>query len=380
MERLENIYEKIISLDNLIIAAKKAAKNKKHRRAVKKFFRENGEDNVLLKQLHESLKKKTFVVGKYKKFKVYEPKERTIFKLPFFPDRIVQHAIVNILGDYWYSLMRRNTYACVKDRGMTGEQGMYTTIVLTLKANPKGTQYCLKQDIRHYYPSIPHDKMKEVLSEGIADKDALWLLCMYIDSISTGDVEGVGLPIGSILSQYFANLFLSKFDYDIEKKLSKKYHISLYARYNDDKIFLAKTKEQLHQLFEEERKMLLDRGLKLKPNYQIFPVEARGIDIGGFVFRHNYILIRKNIKKNFCRKVAELEKRPVPLTIDEYKQEVCPWLGYIQRTNSRHLIEKVVPKEYQQIFDKYLKLDKRDEVYNIKNREERVFSKTADVA
>lgn len=343
--RLGNTYEQIISLDNLRLAVKTASKNKPNKRYVQEFKAKNIDDCLLL-ELHRQLKEKTFRVSTYHTFKVKETKEREIASLPYFPDRIVQHAIVNVLGEYWFSIMSKQSYSCIKDRGVLGKNGLYKHLVSALKCDRKGTKYALKQDMRHYFQSIDHNILKKILSEQIADKDTMWLLCLFIDSISTSERDGVGIAIGSLLSQYFANLYLTKFDWFVKNKLKAKY----YFRYNDDIVFLAENKEELHRIFDGEQEEVSKLGLTIKDNWQIFPIESRGIDIGGFVFFHNHIKIRKRIKENFKKKLDTLNKQ---VTNKEFMQLFCGWFGFIKKSNSINLCNCLIEDRYRGLVTKY---------------------------
>ena len=98
MKRNGNLYNRVISMDNLRLADEKARKGKFHTYGVQLHDR-NKEANLLL--LHEQLKNQTFKTSDYKVFKIYEPKERDIYQLPYYPDRIVHHAVMNILEPIW---------------------------------------------------------------------------------------------------------------------------------------------------------------------------------------------------------------------------------------------------------------------------------------
>lgn len=344
-QRLSDTYEQIISLDNLRLAVRNASKNKPNKRYITAFKAKNVDDCLLL-ELQRQLREKTFRVSMYHSFKVMETKERDIASLPYYPDRIVQHAIVNILGDYWLSIMSKHSYSCIKERGVLGKNGLYKHLVSALRCDVKGTQYALKQDMRHYFQSIDHNILKNILSEQIADKDTMWLLCLFIDSISTGEREGVGIAIGSLLSQYFANLYLGKFDWFVKNKLKARY----YFRYNDDIVFLAESKDELHRIFEGEQDEVRKLGLTIKKNWQIFPIEKRGIDIGGFVFFHSYVKIRKRIKENFRKKLKTLHRQ---VTDKEFMQMFCGWFGYIKHSNSINLCNCLVEDRYINLVTKY---------------------------
>ena len=157
MKRYNNLFEKIISIDNLRLAERKARKGKEHKYGVR-MFDKNREENLL--KLHEDLKNKTFKTSEYTIFKIYEPKERIIYKLPYYPDRIVHHAIMNILEPIFLSVFTYNTYSCIKNRGIHGCMKQVDKIIAKNKSKKL---YCLKIDIRKFYPSINHDILKALL-------------------------------------------------------------------------------------------------------------------------------------------------------------------------------------------------------------------------
>ncbi|WP_346701153.1 hypothetical protein [uncultured Alistipes sp.] len=115
MKRIGNLYEQIISLENLRLADQKARRGKLRSYGVRVHDR-NREANLLA--LHEALLTKTFRTSEYDVFKVYEPKEREIFRLPYYPDRIVHHAVMNVLEPIWTKVFTYNTYSCIKGRAL----------------------------------------------------------------------------------------------------------------------------------------------------------------------------------------------------------------------------------------------------------------------
>ena len=112
MKRIGNLYEKVIAIDNLKLADEKARKGKLHSYGVQQHDK-NREANILA--LHESLKNGTFKTSQYHVFTIFEPKERQIYQLPYFPDRILHHAVMNILEPIWVSVFTHDTYSCIKD-------------------------------------------------------------------------------------------------------------------------------------------------------------------------------------------------------------------------------------------------------------------------
>jgi RNA-directed DNA polymerase len=199
MKRIGNIYQQIYSLDNLRLADQKASKRKSYQKGVQ-LHALNREANLLL--LHEQLKSKTYQTSPYTTFTIHEPKERIIYRLPYFPDRITHHAVMNILEPVFVSLFTADTYSCIKERGIHGA----ARAVRKALFDEPGTTYCLKLDIKKFYPSVDHAILKTLLRKKFKDQDLLWLLDGIIDSAE-------GLPIGNYLSQYLANFYLTYFDH-----------------------------------------------------------------------------------------------------------------------------------------------------------------------
>ncbi|MGE9312849.1 reverse transcriptase domain-containing protein [Niabella sp. CJ426] len=318
MKRKGNLYNRICSLDNLSLADAKAQKGKSGQYGVLLHNRSK-EDNLV--KLHEMLLNKTYRTSPYTTFKVYEPKERDVFRLPYFPDRITHHAIMNVLEPIFVSCFTSNTYSCIKKKGI---HAAANDVRRALRDVP-GTEYCLKLDITKFYPSIDHSILKGLIRRKFKDPDLLWLLDEIIDSAE-------GIPIGNYLSQYFANFYLTYFDHWIKEH----HRIKYYFRYADDLVILSNSKSHLHNVFHEIKSYLDDNlKLKVKDNWQIFPVASRGIDFVGYKFFHTHVLLRKSIKQRFARM---LKRNPNPLSIASY------W-GWAKHCNSVNLLNKLLPNE-----------------------------------
>ena len=324
MKRIGNLFEKVVALDNLILADEIARKGKLKTYGVR-HHDQNRESNLL--KLQKMLINGEYHTSEYHIFTIFEPKEREIFRLPYFPDRIVHHAIMNVVEPIWVSIFTKDTYSCIKARGI---HACAQSVRKVMKEDRAGTRYCLKLDIRKFYPSIDHEILKQIIRRKIKDNRLLALLDEIIDSVPSG------VPIGNYLSQYFANLYLAYFDHWIKEEKGVKY----YWRYADDIVILAPDKDSLHDLCHDIRKYLATLKLRIKRNYQVFPVDSRGIDFVGYVFRHTHTRLRKSIKKNLCRRVARLEKNP-PKSRREYMQEVAAWWGWLKYCDSINLINKL---------------------------------------
>lgn len=328
MKRVNNLFEKICSIENLQLADEKARKRKKSKYGIQLHDR-NREANILT--LREALLNGTFRTSEYSTFTIFEPKERLIYRLPYYPDRILHHAIMNVLEPIWLSVFTADTYSCIKNRGIHAAAQAVKTV---LRKDPEGTAYCLKLDIRKFYPSIDHGIMKEIIRRKLKDARLLQLLDGIIDSTD-------GIPIGNYLSQYLANLYLAYFDHWLKEEKRVKY----YFRYADDMVIFASNKAELHGLITEIKTYLSERlKLEVKSNWQIFPTDSRGVDFLGFVFFHKYTLLRKKVKQNFCRAVARINRRKVQLDAKAYKQALCSWWGWVKYSNSKHFYKQLSKK------------------------------------
>lgn len=337
MKRIGHLYEKIISVENLRLADEKARRGKLRSYGVR-CHDKNREANIQM--LHEALRTKTYKTSKYDVFMIHEPKEREIYRLPYYPDRIVHHAIMNVLEPIWVSVFTHNTFSCVKGRGIEGCARHAGKMIKRYKGKPL---YCLKIDIRKCYPSMSHEVLKRLVRKKLKDRNLLWLLDEIIDSAP-------GLPIGNYLSQYLANLNFAYFMHWVNETL--KLDCEEYA---DDFVFYSDSKKRLHEAFPKIRKYIEEElRLTIKDNWQIFPVamnrydkHGRAIDYVGYKFYRKQKLIRKSTKKNLCRMVSRLNKRS--LSAREYKQCICPWLGWAKHSNSKHLLQTIIPKSYASI-------------------------------
>jgi RNA-directed DNA polymerase len=315
MKRINNLYERICSVENLQLADSIARKGKLNQPGV---IRHDQNRDHNLQQLHEMLINKTYTTSQYTTFTIFERKERLIFRLPYFPDRIVHHAVMNILEPIFVSTFTADTYSCIKKRGI---HAAATAVKSALKDTP-GTQFCLKLDIKKFYPNVDHEILKQLLRRKIKDQDLLWLLDGIIDSAH-------GLPIGNYLSQYFANFYLTYFDHWIKEDL----HVKYYFRYADDMVILSDSKPYLHQVLDQIRTYLQEKlKLTVKENYQVFPVDARGIGFVGYVFRHTHTLLRKSIKQSFARMLCR-NKNP---------QSIASYRGWAVHCNSKNLLKKLL--------------------------------------
>lgn len=168
-----------------------------------------------------------------------------------------------------------------------------------IQRDPK-IRYAIKMDVSQFFPSIIKAMMKSLLRQYIKDPDLLLWFDRLIDEYPLP-----GIPIGDRTSPMLANLYLTSIDY----LMKQKYHCHYYVRYMDDIIILGYSKQWLHKIRKVIEAALNEKGLKLKDNWQVFPIDDRGIDFVGYRIFTDHILLRKSTKVRMKRKLAEIRER-----------------------------------------------------------------------
>ena len=295
-----------------------------------------------LQELQTQLVTKTFKTSEYHIFtKTDSGKPRRIYRLPYFPDRIVHHCIMQVLEPIWKRIFIVDTYSSIKDRGIHKGVKRIKKALLDIE----NTQYCLKLDVRKFYPSINHAILKSIIRKKIKDEDVLLLLDEIIDSAE-------GVPIGNYLSQYFGNLYLTYFDHWLKEIKQCKY----LFRYCDDIVILHANKQYLSQL-KEEIEFYLSTNLKLilKSNWQIFPVDARGIDFLGYRFFHDHTLLRKSIALKFKQRIRYIKLHWPYLAPPQILNSVMSYYGWLGHADCNNLIKKYINQDIYSMFNKVCK-------------------------
>jgi len=244
MKTYNHLFEQICSFENLLSAAKKAQRSKKLKQDVARFnFRLEHE----LLKLQEELLNGTYQPGGYYEFYIFEPKKRMISAAPY-RDRVVHHALCNLIEPIFDKTFIYDSYACRKDKG-------------THRAVERFTQFCrknkyvLKCDVKKYFPSIDHEILYELICRKIADKRTLWLIKLIIDSsneqervleyyqgddLFTSLARRMGIPIGNLTSQFFANIYLNGFDHYVKEQLQCRYYIRSVSHHKTDSTVVCK--------------------------------------------------------------------------------------------------------------------------------------------
>ncbi len=290
MKRHGNLWAKITDLNNIKVAHKQARRGKAFYTEVKMV---DADIERYALEIQSALLSKTFTTSKYEsEIRFDGRKERLIHKLPYYPDRIVQHALLNVIGPIFERSFIRDTFQSIPGRGTSDAMRRVKRLIRS-DACP---QYALKIDVQKYYPSVDGERLKESVRQKIKCKDTIWLVDNIINSMQ-------GLPIGNYTSQHFGNLFLSDFDWWVKQQIRP----DGYFRYCDDILFMGNDKGELRKVKQMAEQYLNDLGLQIKPTWLIYDVRKQGVDFVGFVFKPEKTRLRPSIAasiKKACKEIA----------------------------------------------------------------------------
>ena len=320
MRRHGDLYNRIINIDNLREAYRRARRGKTQKSAIKRFDR-NPEER--LDKIQKSLIDHTFHSSEYTTKHVYEPKPRLIYVLPFAPDRIVQHALMNVIEPIWDRLLISDSYACRAGKGMHAGSRRCMEFVRRYK-------YCLKCDISKFYPSVHHDTLFEIIQRKIKCPETLWLINEIIYSMPGGR----NVPIGNYTSQWFGNLYMNELDQYLKHEWRFKPYIRYcddFVTFSDDKPFLNEVAVAITEFVDEKLKMSLSKR-------DLLPV-SQGVDFLGYRHFPNYILLRKSTTKRVKKRLALLPKllKKGRISLDSYRSSIASTNGWLKWANSHHL-------------------------------------------
>ncbi len=339
-------YAGIISLENLCLAWKEFIVGKKKKKDVIQFGL-GLMDNIV--GLHNDLVNHQYYHGGYESFFINDPKRRHIHKASV-RDRLLHHAVYRILYPFFDKTFIADSYSCRNEKGTHKAINKFRELHYRVSKNNTRTCWVLKCDIRKFFASIDHGILFEILTEYIPDKNILWLLSIIIESFHTSQLSAacqtanptqpplgkgrgrIGLPLGNLTSQLFANIYMNKFDQWVKHRLKSHY----YVRYADDFVFLSRDKFRLEAALSQIQTFLQSKlKLSLHPDKVFISTTASGVDFLGWVNFPDHRVLRGNTKDRMLRRVKE---HPTADTFQSY-------LGLLSHGNS-HKIRDLVAEEY----------------------------------
>lgn len=360
------MYEKIYDLENLRKAHQHAKKGKSWYREVREIDKDP--DRYLI-QIQKMLVDHTYKTSDYDVFYKRDGKKlRKIYKLPYYPDRICQWAVIQVIEPCIINNLTADTYSAIPGRGI---HRCLAKLQTAMWNDPEGCRYCLKLDAKHYYQSINHDILKSKYSKMFNDPELLWLLNEIIDSISTAETEDLtaiypqgedidsetGIPIGNYLSQYSGNYYFSDFDHWIKEQK----HVKHYFRYMDDMVIFGRTKEELFALNDEIDDYFRDElKLRIKANWQVFPTYVRGVDFVGYRTFYKYALLRKSTCLKMEKTMNAIGSKVKSGNMMNYSEwcSVNSYKGWLQHADTFRLTQKYITPLHPYVDDYYKRIIK----------------------
>ncbi|MBM3776556.1 MAG: hypothetical protein FJW37_15555, partial [Acidobacteria bacterium] len=281
-----------------------------------------------LLRLEEELQSGAYVPSPYRTFMVYEPKPRRICAADI-RDRVVHHAICNLLETILEGFSIHDSYACRPDKGTH-------RAVRRAQVCSRRHRFFLKLDVRHFFETVDHACLKTRLRRKFKDMRLLDLLERIIDHPQPGGQPGKGLPIGNLTSQHFANFYLGYADHFLKDELG----VGDYLRYMDDMLVFGDDKEELHRLLAAVRRFLQEQlSLELKEEAVVLAPVSQGISFLGFRVFPGLIRLQRAGWVRFRRRIQEREQAYRQGAIDEQGlvQSVQSLLGHLRHADTLRL-------------------------------------------
>lgn len=317
-KRHRNLIEKIADPSNLQLAYVRTAKNK---RMTWGYLNFKEYDQLNLQRIHQELLDEAYCIGPYREFTVYEPKARLISALGF-KDRLVQHALCNIIGPIFETSLLPYTFACRPGKGTHAGVRHIQSCLRKTKAS-----HFLKTDFRKFFPSIDRTVLHSMIRKKIACRGTLRILEEIIPA------TGKGLPIGSLTSQLFANVYGNAVDRLVH---SRSHHLA-WARYMDDMIVLDNDIDRLKDTFSV-LKAFSEKELHLTiSKWQVSSV-SKGINFLGYRIWPTYKLLRKESVQRARRKIANCIEKHDNVGLDRF---IASWSGHAKWADTQNLFSSL---------------------------------------
>ena len=343
MKRHGNLWHEIIDEGNLFLAAHNAAKGKRFQENVLKFNARLGDNIVKIKK---ELETGNYKPGKYRTFEIYEPKKRMISAAPF-RDRVVHHALCNVIQPIFERTFISDSYANRKDFGTH-------RALKKFKEFARSSKYVLQCDIEKYFPSIDHEILKNQIRKKIKCRETLRLIATIIDGSNEQPERNIyfegddlytpferrrGLPIGNLTSQFFANIYLNALDHFVKENLK----VEKYVRYVDDFALFGDNRDFLQKARQEVEKFLTNLRLRIhKIKSQLFATKI-GANFVGFRVFPDFIRVKSdNLRRARWRLRRMAEDYSAGKTdFETIKKCLQSWSAHLAHADSFRLRGKI---------------------------------------
>jgi len=333
-----DLWQELCGYENLFLAFRKARRHKTLKPYVLNFEK-SLKENLL--SLRTELFLHSYKPEPLKTFIIRDPKTRKISKSEF-KDRVVHHALCNIIEPIFEKLFVYDSYANRKGKGTIKALKRFDYFKRKASKNNTGNCFVLKCDIKHYFQTVNHEILLNIIRQKIKDKKIIWLINTILQNHKIGGGrDGIGMPLGNLTSQFFANVYLNELDYFVKHELKAKY----YIRYVDDFVILDKDYKNLEKYKEAINKFLTGYlKIELHPSKSKIIKLDKGLNLLGFRVFYYHKLLRKANKRKFERQFKEkLELyKNKNISREDFAQSLQGWLGYAMWANTYKLRNKVI--------------------------------------
>jgi RNA-directed DNA polymerase len=346
MKRLGGIWPRVVSFENLLLAYRKARRGKGRSPDVARFALDLEKE---LLSLQRELQDGSYWPGAYRLFRIYERKPRIIAAAPF-RDRVVHHALMNLIEPTLDRSFIHDSYACRHGKGVHAAVERYQIWA-------RRNAYALKMDVAKYFPSIDHDILKEKLRRRIKDKQALALLDRIIDTspavkqapsyfpcddLLTPLERRRGIPIGNLTSQLLANLYLDDLDHYVKQQLK----VKAYLRYVDDMVVLDDDKGRLAEVRAAVRDRLAAERLLLHPRKAHISPTSDGLNLLGYLVFPNHRRLRNDNGHRFSRRLRGFARAYAAghISLDDIKPSIQSWIGHAMHADTLRLRTRIISR------------------------------------
>ena len=287
-----DLFEQLITFEN-IFRAWELFKTGKRKRQDVIHFESSLEDNLF--QLRDDLVSGRYRHNPYAPFTIHDPKQRTIHKA-VVKDRVVHQAVINVIESLFEGKFIFDSYSCRINKGTHAAVARLRSFLRSATRNGTATVYAVKCDVKKFFASVDHAVLIRLLCGQITDQKMIALLRMIVESFSV--TPGIGLPLGNLTSQLFANVYLHELDWHIKQRMRVRH----YLRYCDDFVMLAPSMQEAVRLVEQADDFLRNTlNMQLHPNKIRIRTWRQGVDFLGYVLLPNAIILRPQTAKRAVR-------------------------------------------------------------------------------
>lgn len=321
-KRYRNLIDSITDPDNLRAAYHQASRGRRNSTGYLNF---KEHEAAWLAWLRNSIIDRSYRPGTPRQFWVHEPKPRPITAQPF-RDRVMQHALCNIIGPIFEAGMLPQSYACRKGRGMHGG-AIRTQAMMRRLGQHDETVYALKTDFSKYFYSVDRAVLWKRIEAKISCRHTLWLIEQFTPR------KGIGLPIGNLTSQLWANVYGTV----VDRYLAQDLGVHAFTRYMDDIVILSPRRGFLHAV-REWLELYCRHFLGLRfSHWSVQPV-SRGVNFLGYRIFPGYKLMRRDSVRRAKRRITALTTAGDNAALRRF---LASWCGHAQWADSHNLLRSL---------------------------------------